>query len=170
MIVKRSGGNFIPAPSGTWAAVCVDIVDLGMVPGFEGKTQHKIKIVWQIEESRDDGKPHQVSKRYTPSLHEKASLRKDLESWRGRPFTVQELDGFDLENLLGIAALINVIHEPKNGKTYDNVTSIMRLPKGMEAPTARDYVRKCERPNQKEPSPPTYDSETYVPSDDDVPF
>jgi len=37
-----------------------------------------------------------ISKRYTMSLGEQSTLRKDLESWRGKKFTPEELQGFDL--------------------------------------------------------------------------
>lgn len=175
MIVKRSGGNFTPAPAGTWAAVCVDVVDLGMVVGYEGKTQHKIKIVWQIEETMPDGKPYQVQKRYTPSLHEKASLRKDLEAWRGRAFTDEELDGWDLDNILGAGCLLCVVQVAKNDQVYANIQSLMRLPKSMHAPTPRDYERVKDRsvdtsheptPSDEEPAPESYSGAT----DDDIPF
>lgn len=178
MIVKRNGGNFTPAPAGTWAAVCVDIVDLGMVQGFQGKAQHKVKLVWQIEEDRADGKPFQVQKRYTPSLHEKASLRKDLEAWRGRAFTEEELDGWDLDNVIGAGCLLCVVQVAKNNETYANIQSLMKLPKSMKAPTPRDYVRVKDRPIdarsetvQHDEDPP-FDSGSgaYVPTDDDVPF
>ena len=90
----------------------MDVVDLGILVkvnwGGKGKKQHKIRIVWQVEEVRADNKPHQASKRYTLSLHEKAALRKDLESWRGRPFTAQELEGFDVEQVIGIAAILSM--------------------------------------------------------------
>src|SRR5688572_23018431 len=94
----------------------------------------------------ENGKPFLVRRRYTCSLHEKAALRGDLESWRGRAFTDQELQAFDLESLLGVNCLLNILHECRNGSTYANVSSIMRLPKGMPAPTARDYTRMCDRP------------------------
>lgn len=176
MIIKRSGGNFTPAPAGTWAAVCVDVVDLGMVAGFEGKPQHKIKIVWQIEETQPDGKPFQVNKRYTPSLHEKASLRKDLEAWRGRPFTDEELDGWELENVIGVGCLLCVVQQVKNGSTYANIQSLMRMPKSMTAPNPRDYVRVKDRPIEAasiaphaEEPPDSGDWNQGI-TDDDVPF
>ncbi len=174
IVAKSTGDSFVLCPAGAHTAVCVDVVDLGIIESeFNGekKKQHKVRIVWQIDEDMDNGKPYIAGKRYTLSLHEKASLRKDLESWRGRPFTVPELEGFDLENLLSVGALINVIHEPKNGKVYDNVTSIMRLPKNMIAPSPRDYIRKCDRQGQQEAVPQsTQDNETWVASDDDIPF
>lgn len=150
IVAKASGGReYIPAPAGTHAAVCVDVVDLGVLEvNFGGKTkkQHKINIVWQIDEVREDNRPYQVQKRYTLSLHEKAGLRKDLESWRGRPFTQEELDGFDVETVLSAPCMLNVIHNVKDGSTYANVTALMKLPKGMTSPSPRDYVRVCDRP------------------------
>lgn len=174
IIAKSSGQNFIPAPAGSHVAVCVDVVDLGVLEvNFGGKTkkQHKINIVWQIDEVREDNKPYQVQKRYTLSLHEKAGLRKDLESWRGRPFTPAELEGFDVEAVLNVACMLNVIHNVKDGSTYANVAAIMKLPKGVQAPNARDYVRVCDRqPTQGEPDAPNYPEDGYEPSMDDVPF
>lgn len=176
MIVKRTGGTFTPAPAGTWAAVCVDVVDLGTVVGYQGKLQQKIKIVWQIEENRADGKPHQVSKRYTPSLHEKAALRKDLEAWRGRAFTDEELDGWDLENIINVGCLLCIVQQVKNGETYANIQSLMRLPKSMVAPQPRDYVRVKDRPVEASPQTPPDDDpvpdHAYAAgiTDDDVPF
>jgi hypothetical protein len=148
-IIAKAGASFTPAPAGTHCAVCVDVIDLGVVEvNYLGKVrkQHKIVIAWQIDETMEDGKPFLVRRRYTCSLHEKATLRRDLESWRGRAFTNTELEAFDLENLLGVGSLLNVIHESRNGSTFANVASIMRLPKNMTAPTPRDYLRVQDRP------------------------
>jgi hypothetical protein len=170
IIAKASGSNFVPAPAGAHAAVSVDVVDLGTLEvTYAGKTkkQHKIEIVWQIAEDMEDGRPYRVKKRYTLSLHEKAGLRKDLESWRGRAFTDAELDGFDVESVIGVPCLLNVIHNASGGSVYANVSTIMRLPKGMTAPTQRDYVRVIDRePKQGEPAPQWNPEIT----DDDIPF
>ena len=170
---KSSGGTqYAPAPSGTFAAVCVDVVDMGLVKvswGGKEKSQHKITIVWQIDEERDDGKPHAVRKRYTLSLHEKAQLRKDLEAWRGRPFTDEELQGFDVETVIGVGAMVSIIHNQKDGSTYANVASVSRMPKGMQPPHPRDYVRICERAEAQVMPEPTADFGPD-PTDDMVPF
>lgn len=177
IIAKASGSGYIPAPAGTWAAVCVDVVDLGMLKvsfGGKDKTQHKIRIVWQISEVRPDNKPFEVSKRYTLSLHEKAGLRKDLESWRGKPFSQSELEGFDVETVLGVPCMLNIIKQEKGADTYANVTAIMRLPKGMEAPSQRDYVRVCDRKPAEGVGEAMPDYEDpyggHGITDDDVPF
>ena len=53
-------------------------------------------------------------------------------SWRGRDFTAEELDAFNLRNIVGAPCLMNIIHtEGKDGKTYANIAGLMRLPKGM---------------------------------------
>lgn len=174
IVAKAQASNFVPPPPGTHAAVCVDIVDLGILEvsfGGKNKKQHKVRIVWQLAEVRPDNKPYQASKRYTLSLHEKAALRKDLESWRGKAFTMEELDGFDLERLLSVPALLNIIEEKKANGTFANVASIMRLPKGMEAPTPRDYIRVQDR-KEEDAATQTEESDPYSGgiTDDDVPF
>lgn len=173
IIVKQTGGgDFVPAPAGPTAARCCDVRDLGMIEtkfGGEAKIQHKLLVSWLVTAVNAEGQHFMVSKRYTASLHEKAALRADLESWRGRPFTPEELDGFDLDNVIGAPCFFNVVHNTKDGKTYANVTSIMPLPKGMNAPNIpSDFVRYQDRP--KDDVPPPNDSHAPVESDDDIPF
>jgi hypothetical protein len=173
LIAKASGdgGGGTPAPEGAHQAVCVDVIDKGMVESnFDGKPkmQHKVSVCWQIDEKRDDGKRFLVYKRYTLSLNEKATLRKDLESWRGRAFTRDEEMGFDVETVIGANCLINVQHAKKGDKTYANVVSVMPLFKGMTKIAPLDYAREetpAENANHDEPDPPP--SSEY---EDSVPF
>ena len=174
-IVAKAGASFTPCPAGSHIATCIDVVDLGIVKStYSGKTksQHKVNVIWQIAEQRDDGKYFQPRKRYTLSLHEKASLRKDLESWRGRPFNEAELEGFDLEALIGVPCMLSVVQQAQNGTIYANVTAIMRLPKGV-APIDVDpsYVRVQDRPAD-EPGGVSEGPDTgeWTPGYDDVPF
>jgi len=60
-----------------------------------------------------------------------ANLRKDLESWRGRAFTADELTRFDLQSILGKPCMLNVV---QNDKGRAVVSSIATIPKGMSAP------------------------------------
>ena len=97
-------------------------------------------------------------------------MRKDLESWRGRPFTDSELEGFDLDNLLSVPAMISVVHNAVQGSVYANVAAIMKLPKGVPAITVSpSYVRVQDRPKEGEPggAPP---EDEWTATDDDVPF
>lgn len=123
------GGDFAITPEGTYIARCYKIIDLGTQKGSEaygGKEQHKVMISWELldkDVKMEDGRPFSVSQFYTMSLHEKATLRKDLEAWRGKKFTDDELAGFDLKNVLGVYCMLQVVHSP-DGK-YANVNAIM---------------------------------------------
>ena len=58
-----------------------------------------------------------------------------LENWRGRAFTQEEMDGFDLRNVLGKACMISVVHGTKSdGSPYAKVGSVSKMPKGMSVP------------------------------------
>lgn len=149
------GGDFTPAPQGLHSAVCVDVLDTWTEERpkeFGGGLVEKTRLVWEIEEKMDDGKRFLVSQFYTASLHEKAKLRQHLESWRGRAFTEQELNGFDLENVVGVPCQLQVIHHTtKAGKTYANVAGI--VPPSKHAPRLQptgDYVRVKDRKDEQE--------------------
>lgn len=163
--------TFTPAPEGVHQGVCVDVVDLGVIPGFGGKMQHKVMIVWQIDERRDDMTRFLLFKQYTLSLNEKATLRKDLEAWRGKAFTRSEEMGFDVEVLVGANAMLNVQHRPsKDGsKTYANVVSLMPLPKALQgkkltvdAYERPEYLAKAAKEQREEPD--------AIDTADDIPF
>jgi hypothetical protein len=154
--------SFTPAPEGVHQAVAVDVIDLGYMDStWQGKTskKHKIDLVWQIEETRDDGKRFCLFKRYTLSLSEKASLRKDLESWRGKPFTAAELAGFDVETIIGVNCLINVLHAKSadGSKTYANVKTVTPLMKGLPKIVANGYERPKKGDGDAHEPPPDED-------------
>lgn len=162
MIVREPEWDFVQAPVGVHSAVCVDEVDLGLIPNRfdpESDPVPTVRLVWQISEDMSDGKPFIIKKDYRASLHEKAGLRKDLEAWRGRPFSFDELVGFDLENIIGMACALNIVAKTsKKGKVFSNIAGIMPLPKSMTKIEPRDYIRTKDRPTvaatRAEPMPP----------------
>ena len=160
-----SGAAFVPCPQGTHQAVCVDVIDRGLMETAYGE-KRKVDVRWQVSENMPDGKPFLVQKRYTASLNEKARLRQDLESWRGKPFSAEELAQFDLDNLLGVNCLVNVVHhEDDKGRTWANVMSIAPLLKGMTKMSVAGYV--MERDKVKSPD---YPNGTTAETDDSIPF
>jgi hypothetical protein len=58
-----------------------------------------------------------VQKRYTLSSHKKSTLRRDLEAWRGRPFTDSQADDFDIDMLIGAFNITEAL--AIMGKGYD---------------------------------------------------
>jgi hypothetical protein len=136
-------GDFTPAPAGTHIARCIRIIDIGTHHGeYQGQpnVRNQVIVMWELpnETIEIDGqqKPILVSKFYTNSLSEKANLRRDLEAWRSRPFTAEELLKFDLMAILDKPCMLSVIHEDKNGKTKAKVSSVSAPMKGMACPAA----------------------------------
>jgi len=137
MMTASNDKEFEQPPQGNHVAVCYRVIDLGtQTTTFNGeeKTAHKIMLGWElVDEMMEDGKPFSVNNRYTLSGHPKATLRKTLESWRGRPYRDDELP-FDTAKLLGQPCMINVTHTTKDGKTYANVAAVTPIPKNMTVP------------------------------------
>lgn len=198
MVTAGENKDYAPAPEGTHQAVCCDVIDLGEVLDTfnPGKKKRVISLVWQLG-ATITGRPERLTagKRYRRSLNEKATLRHDLESWRGRPFTAAESLGFDLEKLIGANCLLNIVHKPSadGTKTYGNVVSVMPLMRGLPAMKVEDYVRRQDReaaaaaqavpaaqvttaapsaPSAPPPLPPMNLSRDAAPplTDDDIPF
>lgn len=135
----KSGGSFEPVSEGVHIANCISIIDLGdQYSEKYDKTQRKVLLTWEVtdETIEIDGeeKPRVISNEYTLSLSEKANLRTHLEAWRGKNFTQEELDGFDLQNVLGKPCQLSIVHNERNGNVYANIKSIMSIPKGMPTP------------------------------------
>lgn len=176
IVVKETGGGGgTPPPAGVHLAVCSRVWDLGEQEGFQGKLQHKVVIVWEldsrIEEGEYAGKRHIHMQTYTASLNEKARLRQDLEAWRGRAFTAEELQGFDLDKLIGVMAQMNLVEYTKqNGNTGVKMASIMPPPAGvakMEPELPAEYMPGWVKTALGQDSADASKDDTF---DDDVPF
>ena len=143
VVTASSGGReFKIVPSGTHLARLYRIVDLGtqesQFQGGEVKIQRKVMFAWEIHGEDDtgeplvteDGKPMAIFKNYTLSWNEAATLRKDLQAWRGTPWTDAEANRFDLKNVLGQWCMLNIIHRPgqSDGKLFANVAGISPVP------------------------------------------
>lgn len=175
MAIIVKGEKYDPAPDGMHQGVCVDVVDMGVIEStYSGKTkqQHKVRLVWEIAATREDGSRYLVQKRYTASLHEKAALYKDLKSWRGRAFTPEELRGFDVEKLLHAPCTLMLVHEEREGTVYANISAIGRAEKGDALKPSGKYVRVKDRdPNDSAPDASVGDPHLGPDADgDDVPF
>ncbi|MDB4884052.1 MAG: hypothetical protein JWL95_2818 [Gemmatimonadetes bacterium] len=190
--IVSAGPKYTPAPAGPHSAVCCDLINKGKQP-TEWKGQQKmvdkIRILFMIDELDEQGKPYIVGRTFTKSLSLNANLRKFLNDWRGKDLTEEEADAFNLVTLLGAPAMIQIEHNKKDDRTYADIGSIMRLPKGMARMTiAPDYVRVKDRPQtdapaalgrqsgpgapgaQRHPEPEFEDFPGALPEDDELPF
>jgi hypothetical protein len=136
-------------PPGIHLARCYGIIDLGTQKTTHlGGTKHLNEVMLQFELHdvgeaggqllTANGKPMSISKNFTLSLAEKATLRKDIQTWRGREFTPNELREFQLKSVLGEWALISVISAmDQNGQDCASIAAIMPVP---------PQVRQAARP------------------------
>ena len=137
----KPASTFTPPPPGMHIARCYRLIDLGTQPKtYQGQAKgeaRKIMASFELlgDDRMDDGKPFTLSKSWFLSMHEKASLRRDLESWRGRAFSAEEEMSFDVSKLLGAYCILNVADEPgADGQMRTNIKSINPLMKGMPKP------------------------------------
>jgi hypothetical protein len=142
---NTGGGDFAPMEAGMYVARCVQMIQIGTVTeNIQGKekTLHKVRFGFEFPTEKKVFKeekgeqPYFLSKEYTLSMHEKATLRLHLETWRGKKFTEEESKSFDVTRLLKVPCMINVVHKvsEKSGKTFAEIGSISPLMKGMVCP------------------------------------
>lgn len=143
MIIKEQNKSSIePIPAGISQAIFAQVIDLGthevkVLPNSKDiKKARKVLIAWELPfetyKSEDGEKRRRINKRYTASLHKKASLRAMLESARGKPFSDADLKaGFDISKVIGVNCQLNIVHAAVDGKTYANVSNVVPLGKGM---------------------------------------
>jgi hypothetical protein len=132
-----------PCQAGTHVAICTGLVDLGMQENTFDPSKpprNKVAIFWTLPDVlRQDEAPFVLREIYTSTLNKSkqgatSKLRTVLDSWRGKPFTEEELKGFDLRNILGKPCLLNVVHESREKGTFANISNVSAMVKGMPVP------------------------------------
>lgn len=142
--IKAKVGNnedFEQIPAGVYLARCYKMVDIGTqnvhTAKWGDKDVRQVILSWELLQD-DDGNPvfmkdgesiFSISKKYTLSMNKKANMRKDLDSWRGKPFTDKEADDFDITKLLDKFCKLQVVHTTTGDKTYSNVATLMNTTK-----------------------------------------
>lgn len=141
-IVKQTS-SYVPPPAGTHYARCCAVIDLGTQPDERYGPRPKVMLMWELphervkfdENGQEKERPQMITKEYTASLGKKADLRKHLDAWRGKPFTEDELKGFELGNVLNVPCLLTVMHEAKDGGGIRaKIASVSGVPKGTAVP------------------------------------
>lgn len=195
---KTKSSDFKRIPAGSHIAVCDIVADVGLQETFFG-TKQQCYLRFEIPDERweyeKDGKkmegPGVIGNFYTASMSKKANLRQLLENWRGRQFTKEEAENFDISSILGKPCMLSVVEsESSDGTKYSNIASVSPLPKGIPAPKAElpllfyyegdksqysklpEWIRKkidtqVPAPDAEEPS---YDRSNPEINDSDIPF
>lgn len=141
-------------PEGSHVARCINYIDLGTADNeWKGEIKKRKRVILTFEfpehtavfRESDGPQPLGRSVTYTNSLNEKSTLRKDLQAWRGKSFTAQELLGFDLDNVLGKPCLAMVQHDLKaDGSKKDKIKGLSKLPDSLQAPEGSSEAWKYE--------------------------
>ena len=153
-IVKDKGGDFKVLDEGTHLAICNAVVDIGLQNTVWDSQQENVWLRFEVPAERiqyiKDGEeidePMTIWTRYNKTLNKKATLRKDLDAWRGRNFSEDELQGFDLFNLVGKPCLITVVHNQPGDRIYANISAIAKVMKDQEIP-GQELESICFSPN-----------------------
>ena len=141
MIISDTQKDFKIAPAGLHMARLYSIIDLGHQSvewSGETKIMHKVVLTFELHGDDNEGKPLKtddnkpliVSKRYTVSLGDQATLRKDLESWANKKMSASDRVNFDLKNLLNKFCMVNISHS-EDGK-YANIAGISPIPSALK--------------------------------------
>lgn len=146
IIATNTGGtSFEPIATGNYPARCYSMIHIGTVEEtILGVTKklNKVRISWELPtelkvfKEENGEQPHVISKEFTLSLHEKATLRSFLKNWRGKDFTDEEAKAFDIEKLVGAPCMLNITHKNKKDGSgvYAEIGSISSMPKGFTCP------------------------------------
>ena len=164
---QNTGGGF-EIPEGTYTGVCIMVIDCGVHKiEFSGETSYKRQIYlrWElpkviIPEGDYQGERACVGRRYTFSMHKKANLRRDLETWRGRPFTDEAANQFDFDSLIGKSCTLQIF---TNDKGYSNINLITPSSETIE-PSTR-LIFDTENPYNYEELPEWVKKKINMPSE-----
>lgn len=132
--------SFVPAPAGTHVARCYSCIALGTQKSDIYADSFKIMLQFELpnepmEQPDGSSAPMVVSKEFTFSKGKKSNLRKMLESWRGKPFTDEQLENFEVSDVVGAPCMLTIVHQTAaGGGTYAKIEAITGVPKGLTCP------------------------------------
>jgi len=122
--LKPTSSTKFLVPDGMHTAKCIAIADLGELENKfqDNKLQHKVEIIWAIDKKTKEGEALTIKKRFTLSLHEKATLAIMLKDIKVEIATLQDL--------LGTTCAIVTQQEQNEDKTrtFANVKTFMANP------------------------------------------
>ena len=164
---EKKQSTFTPHPdsNGEYVkAVLVDITDLKKrVTQYGEKDEFRLVFETEVMDTENDRRFCIWSRGYTPSLNEKAALRKDLKRLMGRELTTAELSEFDVESLIGFGVKLIIQHETKDDRTYANI-SFMVPDKEKSLKPSGKYKRIKDREDKSD----SYDRADSADSEDEA--
>jgi len=118
-------------------ARCTHVVDLGTQDGPYGVKKQIYLWFELVNEGIDSQRNFTVGRFYTQSLNRKAALRSDLEGWRGKSFTSDELAAFNLAEFAKTPCQVIIGHYQKDDVVRAEIKGISPMPQGASVPAAK---------------------------------
>ena len=144
---EKRNSTFTPHPEtdGPIKAVLVDVTELKKrMTAYGEKDEFRLVFETEAYDDENDRRFCIWSRGYTPSLNEKAALRRDLKKMMGRDLTAAELGEFDLEALIGHGVKLIIQHEHKDDNVYANISFISPDKDAALKPSGK-YIRQRDR-------------------------
>lgn len=143
MKAKKPERTYELVPAGNHVARLYQIIHIG-TNTFEymgeQKKSDKVRLSFELCNEKkvfkegDEAKPFSIAREFGLTMGKKSNLRPFVEGFIGTQLDEEEAYAFDLDELLGRACLLNVVHAEVGDKVYANIRGASPLPKGMDAP------------------------------------
>lgn len=136
-------------PEGNHVARLYEIVYMGTIKtpymneDGTAKEQYKVRLTFELPnelrefKEGEDKKPMVISKECTFSMYKGtqiATLRTIVHALIGSALRDEEAEQFDLDDVLGMACMVEVSHEDYDGNKYAKAVGFGSVPKGLEVP------------------------------------
>jgi len=158
---------------GIYLARCVSIIDLGtQLKNFKDqeKMVHEVRFEFELPTVKYTYVDKETQKEvetnckvmwnnFTVSLSPKANMRKFLESWRGKKFMKEELEGFDLSKILWKVCQLQIIHS--EDWKYANIANALPLMAGVTVPETQRELLVFSIDEDKKGNPTGYTEDVF---------
>lgn len=172
LMAKEKWGTRELIPAGIHLARCVSIIDLWTQKiTFEKqeKEVHQVRFEFELpaltytyedKDTKEEKTATKVTwKNFTVSLHWKATMRKFLESWRGKKFTKEELEWFDLGSILWKNCQLQIIHS--DDWQYANIENALPLMAWVEVPKTDKKIVSFSIHEDEKGNPTWFDEDVF---------
>lgn len=171
----KGGKDFEPVPQGVHLAICVNVIDLGWQPqtGKYPKPKRQVYFKFEIpdvqvswsKDGEDKTGPATIGRKFGLSLSDKSHLKPFLVSWRGKPFTSDELEAFDVTSVIGKICQLSVVHEEGEvdgrKKIFARISGAFPLVKEQKEALAKNPARSKPSTDLLVYSPEAHDQDIY---------
>lgn len=125
LVVTEQKKEYEKIKPGLHNAICVGVWNVGVQKiKFKDEIKHKQQVVigFEVEQRNSETKLQMFHPQvYNMSLHEKSNLSGVIESWMAKRLSKEDRSSFDLTQLIGKKATLNIIYN----EDYVNISAVL---------------------------------------------